>query len=79
MMKRLAFLSVVLILAAASATGPRGPVRAAAAVLLVFLVIGSIIRWLADRSTRLSSSGRDPRDLGTAWSARPGHDYDRHP
>lgn len=79
MMKRLAFLSVMLLLAAASAVGPRGPVRGAAAVLLLFLVIGSMIRWLTDRSTRLSSSGRDPQDLGTAWSARPGRDYDRPP
>ena len=79
MMKRLAFLAVMLLLAAASAVGPRGPVRGAAAVLLLFLVIGSMIRWLADRSTRLSSSGRDPQDLGSAWSARPRHDYDRQP
>jgi hypothetical protein len=78
-MKRLALLSVMLLLAAASTIGPRGPVRGAAALLLLFLVIGSIIRWLADRSTRLSSSGRDPQDLGSAWVRRQGQDFDRQP
>jgi NADH:ubiquinone oxidoreductase subunit 2 (subunit N) len=62
-MKRLAVLIAVAILVAGVWVSPNGPVRGGFAVLMLFTVVGTAIRWLAGASTRLSSSGRNMSDM----------------
>jgi hypothetical protein len=67
MIKRLLILIVLMALGLGSWLDRPGPMRVALAVALLFVVLGSVIGWLAKQSTRLSSSGRDPRDFRDAY------------
>src|SRR5262245_32342808 len=62
MIKRLLILGLLAGLAVGTWLAPSGPARGVLAVALLFATVGVAIAWLSGQGTRLSRSGRDPRE-----------------
>jgi hypothetical protein len=73
-MKKILIIAILAGLGAGYWLAPSRQVKGICLLLLFLLAVGIVVAWLAKTSGRLSSSGRDPQDIGDAFFGQGGGD-----